>query len=99
MLHTLQASDFSSLLHQKMPLYFVAEQSLPAELMEVRELPRAFTPLERTPFAIVVRTSQTTHYYQQTMAVLHHPEKGELPIFFVPVGFDGVGVLYEAVFS
>ncbi|MCC7505204.1 MAG: hypothetical protein IT259_07880 [Saprospiraceae bacterium] len=98
MLDQLQAADFSPLIHQTLTLRFSEEVSLPAELMEVREV-NSFTPLDRKPFAIVVRTDQKTHYYNQTIAVLEHPEKGDLPLFFVPVGFDGQGMLYEAVFA
>ena len=98
MLDQLQASDFAPLLHHTLTLRFSTDVALPAELVQVREL-NYKTLLERKPFAIIVRTDQTTHYYEQTIAVLQHPDKGELPIFFVPVGFDGQGVLYEAVFS
>ena len=98
MLHELQASDFSPLLHQHLALRFHEDPALNAELLEVRERDHA-TPLERKPFSIVLRAEQKTHYYQQAIAVLTHPEKGDLPLFFVPIGFDGVGVLYEAVFG
>lgn len=98
MLDQLQASDFSPWLNQTLTLRFSPEVSLPAELVQVREVD-SYTPLPRKPFVIVLRTEQKTHYYQQTICVLEHPEKGDLSLFFVPVGFDGRGVLYEAVFS
>lgn len=98
MLDQLQASDFSPLLNQTLTLRFSPEVSLPAELLQVRET-ESFTPIERKPFVIVVRTDQKTHYYEQTICVLEHPEKGDLALFFVPVGFDGQGMLYEAVFA
>lgn len=98
MLDQLQASDFSPLLHQSLNIHFSEEIVLPAELVQVRDV-ESYTPLARKPFAIVLRTAQKTHYYDQTVAVLEHPEKGNLTVFFVPVGFDGEGVLYEAVFA
>ena len=45
------------------------------------------------------RSEQKTQYYEQTTFTLEHPDKGNLDVFFVPVGFDGEGVLYEAIFS
>lgn len=98
MLDELQASDFSPFLNQTMNMRFSPEVILPAELVQVREV-NGHSPLARKPFAVVLRTNQTTHYYQQTMCTLEHPEKGDLALFFVPVGFDGQGVLYEAAFS
>ena len=98
MLDQLQASDFEPFLNQTMNMRFSAEVTLPAELVQVREV-RGQSPLDRKPFSVVMRTNQTTHYYQQTMCILEHPEKGDLTLFFVPVGFDGTGVLYEAAFS
>jgi hypothetical protein len=99
MLDTLQAADFTPLLHQNVIILFEADKPVEAEVMEVREMPAAYTPIDRVPFSLVVRTPQQTHYYQQMTAVLEHPEKGQLPVFFVPIGFDGTGMLYEAVFS
>ena len=98
MLDQLQVSDFSPWLNQILNIRFSQEVTVPAELVQVREVD-SYTPLPRKPFAIVLRAEQKTHYYQQTICTLEHPEKGDLPIFFVPVGFDGQGVLYEAVFA
>lgn len=98
MLDQLQASDFSPLLNQMLNIRFSAELVMPAELMQVKEVD-SYSPLDRKPFSITLRTDQKTHYFQQTIGVLEHPEKGDLSIFFVPVGFDGQGVLYEAVFA
>ncbi len=98
MLDQLQASDFSPLLNQMLKIRFCAELVMPAELMQVKEVD-SYSPLDRKPFSITLRTDQKTHYFQQTIGVLEHPEKGDLSIFFVPVGFDGQGVLYEAVFA
>lgn len=98
MLDQLQASDFSPWLNQTLNLRFSDEITLPAVLVQVRDV-ESYSPLPRKPFAIVVRTDQKTHYYHQTVAVLEHPEKSDPLLFFVPVGFDGEGFLYEAVFA
>lgn len=98
MLDQLQSSDFSPWLNQTLNIRFSTEITLPAQLVQVRDV-SSYTPLERKPFAIVLRTDQKTHYFNQTIGILEHPEKGDLSIFFVPVGFDGEGVLYEAVFA
>ena len=98
MLDQLQADDFLPWLNQTLTLRFSPDVILPAELLEVSEI-NSFSPLPRKPFSILVRTDQKTHYYHQTTVILEHPEKGDLPIFFVPVGFDGQGVRYEAVFA
>ncbi len=98
MLDQLQSSDFAPLLNQTLTLRFGPEVSLPAELVQVSEV-ESYTPLGRKPFSIVVRTDQKTQYYEQTICVLEHPEKGDLSLFFVPIGFDGQGMLYEAVFA
>lgn len=98
MLDQLEISDFLPWLEQEITIRFTPEVSLPAKLTQVREV-ESFSPLSRKPFAIVLRTDQKTHYYQQAICVLEHPEKGDLPLFFVPVGHDAQGVLYEAVFA
>lgn len=98
MLEQLEATDFSPWLHQELNIRFSPEVRLAAELVEVRAV-ESYTPLPRPPFAIVLRTGQQTHYYQQAVVTLEHPEKGDLPVFFVPLGFDGQGMLYEAIFA
>ena len=98
MLETLTIDDFRPLLNQTFQVRFTQEYTLPAELIQVRELTQHL-PDRRVPFSIVFRTDQKTHYFNQMMVELLHPDKGELLIFVVPIGFDGEGVLYEAVFN
>ena len=94
----LHASDFAPLLNQVFPIRFTNEVTLPAELIQVNEV-SSFTPVERKPFSIVFRTEQKTEYYEQTICILQHPEKGEIHLFLVPIGLDGQGMRYEAVFA
>ncbi len=98
MLDQLEISDFSPWLDQPMTIRFTPEASLRANLIQVRQV-ESYSPLNRQPFAIVFRTDQKTHYFEQAICVLEHPEKGDLPLFFVPVGHDAQGVMYEAVFA
>ncbi|MEO6758921.1 MAG: hypothetical protein ABIO24_05660, partial [Saprospiraceae bacterium] len=93
MLDQLNMADFSPHLNQPMTIRFNPETSLPAELVQVREV-GSYTPLDRKPFAIVLRTDQKNQYFEQGICVLEHPEKGDLPLFFVPVGQDPQGMLY-----
>ncbi len=98
MLDQLDISDFSPWLEQPMTIRFTPEASLSAHLIEVRPV-ESYTPLDRKPFAVVFRTEQKTHYFEQAICVLEHPAKGDLPIFFVPIGHDAQGVRYEAIFA
>jgi hypothetical protein len=98
MLDQLQLSDFTPLLHQTLPLRFTPEVTLPAELVEAREI-NSYSPAERKPFSLIFRTQQKKEYYQQSTCVVEHPEKGDLTLFLVPLGFDHDGMRYEAVFT
>ncbi len=81
-----------------MPVRFGPDVTLPAELILIQET-EGFTPVERKPFSIVLRTGQKDGYYTQGICTLEHPTKGDLELFLVPLGFDKLGMQYEAVFS
>lgn len=98
MLDTLEISDFEPLLNSTLQLSFGTDVAFPVVLVQVNSIPNK-SPLERQPFSIVVRSGQNTHYYHQNTFTLSHPSKGDSEVFFVPVGFDGQGMLYEAIFS
>ena len=91
-------NDFTPYLNLKLNIGFSQEITLPAELIAVTQL-GGYSPLERTPFSIVLRTEQKTEYYQQGTYIIKHPSQGEMLIFLVPLGFDRDGMKYEAVFS
>lgn len=97
-LHLLTAADFTPHLHQTLRIRFETGATLPAELIEVKET-QNYTPAGRIPFFIVLRTEQKDRYYPQGIYTVEHPEKGDLPLFLVPLGPDGKGMRYEAVFS
>jgi hypothetical protein len=95
----LHISDFSPYLNQTFQLHFSHEIVLPAELIDATSLNNSYSPAERPPFTLVFRTPQKDSYYPQMTVVLKHPEKGDLPIFIVPLGPDQDGMKYEAVFT
>lgn len=97
-LQLLSAEDFSSLLNQKLWVRFTPHVRLPAELIDAKSF-QNYSPLERQPFSIVVRTEQKNEYYPQGTFIIEHPDKGDLALFLVPIGFDAHGMKYEAIFS
>lgn len=94
----LSVEDFMPHLNHKINIGFSQEIILTAELIEITAL-GGYSPLERIPFSIVLRTTQTTGYYQQGTYIIYHPSKGEIYTFLVPIGLDKEGMKYEAVFS
>ena len=94
----IEIADFEGLLNQQIDIRFSNEVILPAKLIEVTTL-GGYSPLERNPFSIIVRTEQKTEYYQQGTYIMLHPSIGNIYIFFVPLGMDKEGMKYEAIFS
>jgi len=94
----IQITDFQPYLNEKMMLKWSEEYVFLADLIQVRAV-ETYTPIERPPFSIVLRTEQKTQYFEQGICILQHPEKGDLHLFLVPLGLDEVGMKYEAVFS
>lgn len=97
-LSTLSYNDFKDFLNQSFQIQFEPSVTLSAELVEATEL-SGYSPLERKPFSITFRTKQKNEYYPQAIFVIVHPERGEIPMFLSPKGFDVEGMKYEAVFS
>lgn len=90
--------DFSPWLQESWSIQFTEEESLPAVLIKAKTI-SSYSPVDREPFSLVFRTDQKTEYYPQAVRILQHPVKGGLPVFLVPIGFDGQGMCYEAVFT
>lgn len=70
---------------------------LDAELIEARALGKAASG-RRAPFTLSFRTPQLAALPQRIYEVAHE-EMGTYEIFLVPVGPDGKGMVYEAVFT
>ncbi|MDQ6530988.1 hypothetical protein [Flavobacterium sp. LHD-85] len=94
----LSINNFNSLLNEVFIIKFSEEMQLNAELISVNEF-NSYSLLERTPFSLVFRTQQKDEYYEQGIFTIVHPEEGNLELFLTPLGFDEVGMKYEAVFS
>ncbi|MFZ1677589.1 MAG: hypothetical protein WBP41_13395 [Saprospiraceae bacterium] len=94
----LMNTDFIPYQNQMFTIDFTTEVSLPAELIEVKEF-KTYSPIDRTPFTLMFRTAQKSEYYEQAICILHHPDKGKIPVFLVPLGPDQDGMRYVAVFS
>ena len=80
------------------------EHELEAELIEARALgggpsrAPSETSRRRTPFSLSFRTSLTAPLPQSIYEVAHD-ELGSYQIFLVPVGPDGKGMVYQAIFT
>ncbi len=94
----LTSDDFDTVLKNKFTIKITDTILLRAEVIEVTKLIN-YSPLDRIPFSIVFRTEQKDEYYDQGIFTIIHPEKGDLQLFLTPLGFDTIGMKYEAVFS
>ena len=94
----LSANNFNALLNAVFTIKFSEGIEHGAELISVTEF-SGYSPLQRTPFSLVFRTQQKNEYYEQDIFTVTHPEEGNLELFLTPLGFDEVGMKYEAVFS
>lgn len=97
-LSRLQAADFELLLNDTFEIRFSGDIIEKASLVQTTRLSH-YTPLERLPFSIVLRTAPGTPVFMQGIYRLSHPDLGALDLFLVPVASDSTGVSYEAVFS
>jgi Domain of unknown function (DUF6916) len=81
-----------------------ADSEIEAELIEARAL--AGGPVRadggasrrRVPFSLSFRTTLTVPLPQQIYRVTHD-ELGSYEIFLVPIGPDGKGMVYQAIFT
>jgi hypothetical protein len=96
-LETLTVDDFRSRIGQRFHIRARPDTELEAELIETRALGQASRG-RRVPFSLSFRTGQLTALPQRIYEVAHD-EIGSYDIFLVPVGPDGKGMVYEAVFT
>ena len=99
MLDTLTHETFSPYLGKPFAVMVGAERFMPAHLVEVRPLALDGDPRrKRSPFALGFRGPAGGSLPQD----MYDIKSGELElagVFLVPLGPDGVGMLYEAVFT
>lgn len=102
-LETLTVAAFEARIGETFRIRPRPEHELEAELIEARALGGgpSRAPLDasrRTPFSLSFRTSVTAPLPQSIYEVVHD-EMGAYEIFLVPVGPDGKGMVYEAIFT
>jgi hypothetical protein len=97
--HTiLVKQDFKSLINNSIKIHFNDDYILPAEVISISE-GMTYAESIRTPFSVIFRTDQKGQYFEQGTYPIIHPEKGNIPVFLVPLGPDDKGMKYEAVFN
>lgn len=74
------------------------EGEVPFQLVEARALSTAAASMVRAPFSLLFRNTSSSQLPQQIYR-LRHAAVGEVEIFLVPVGREGDGFLYQAVFN
>ena len=103
-LETLTVAAFEPRIGETFRIRPRTEPELEAELIEARALGGgpsrvpSETSRRRTPFTLSFRTRLTAPLPQRIYEVVHD-EMGSYEIFLVPVGPDGKGMVYEAVFT
>jgi len=102
MLDKLKSGDFIPYINQKFHIHVASTRPLEAELIEVSELgaePRADSQLAvRRAFSLVFR-GPPDPILPQAIYRVAHVEMGSIDLFLVPIGPDGQGMRYEAVFT
>lgn len=71
---------------------------VPFQLIEARVLPTHSAAVPRAPFSLLFRNTSSSPLPQQIYR-LRHAAIGEVEVFLVPVGREGDGFLYQAVFN
>jgi hypothetical protein len=98
MLKTLTKEDFEPHVCEVFTIQAEGLEPFEAELIEVSAMRSG--PIEgRQPFSIVLRTGQQDSYLVQAIYRVGHKALGSLDLFLVPLGPDGQGMRYEAVFT
>lgn len=98
MLETFTRETFAPHIGESFRLHVDGPAVLDAVLTEATELPTAAARPGRAPFSRVFRGPPAT-IYPQRIYQLDHPRLGSFELFLVPIGADGEGVRYEAVFT
>jgi hypothetical protein len=96
-LETLTVDAFQPRVGERFRIRARPDTLLEAELIEARSLGKAGRT-GRAPFTLSFRTAQLAALPQQIFEVAHDA-MGSYDIFLVPVGPDGKGMVYEAIFT
>lgn len=96
-LETLTIDAFESRVGERFRIRAQPDSELEAELIEARALGKGGRD-RRAPFTLSFRTPQLAVLPQRIYEVAHD-QMGSYEIFLVPVGPDGKGMVYEAIFT
>ena len=94
-MENLNAKVFAGQLHTEFSICLPGSALLPIRLYEVAE--ESSSP-KIEQFSLLFRGPLAPHCAQGIYS-LQHDKLGELSLFLVPVGADGEGMRYQAVFS
>jgi len=96
-LENLTLDVFASRVGERFRIRTQPGNELEAELIEARALGKEASG-RRAPFTLSFRTSQLAALPQRIYEIIHD-EMGSHDVFLVPVGPDGKGMVYEAIFT
>ncbi len=95
MLEKLHKESFESLLHEPFHVAVTGSAGFDLDLVEVTE---HLHSARQESFSVFFH-GPASSFIQQGMYRLCHEKLGEVDLFLVPVGRDGDGFQYEAVFN
>ena len=102
MLDRFTLETFSPHLGETYSLYADGADPWPLTLVEATDLQSSghapAADAQRAPFSVVFR-GPTTPVAPQRIYPVEHPSIGRVELFLVPIGPDGQGMRYEAVFT
>jgi hypothetical protein len=98
MLETLTLDVFSPLVGETFQVHVQPEQTIAAELIEVRPLSDANGARTRQPFTLTFK-GPPQFVLPQSIYRFEHQAIGAHDIFIVPIGPGQGGVLYEVIFT
>jgi len=102
MLSEVTVSEFAGHLGSSFRLQTDAGATVKVELVEATALsahnPTGQTTPRREPFSLLFR-GPSEPVLPQMIHTLEHPALGRFELFLVPIGPDGNGMRYEAVFN
>jgi hypothetical protein len=91
---------FSPLEQQTFQFHYGSAQPEPLQLISVKAGPASHArPGGRVAFSLVFRAGSREFYVPQGTYSLEHPQIGRPEIFFVPIGPDDAGMLFQVIFS
>jgi hypothetical protein len=101
MLAQLTRAHFDPRLNDRFLVRLGSDRAIEVQLIEVRalrEVPAQGPAAKRAPFSLLFRGPGDC-YLPQRIYPVEHGQLGTLSIFLVPLGPDGEGMLFEAVFN